>query len=137
MPCCVVQCGGKLSCCEVRSDGIITSSQSALNGIKCHAEDAEDEQRNAAAADPQSPTQSMLLSADAQAEQQLHSNGNMSPQQLQEAQEQHEEAHMQATKRHMFCDGALGKVTLVSCAQIANAFCNVPASMHDPVASLL
>ncbi|KAL3144125.1 hypothetical protein ABBQ32_003915 [Trebouxia sp. C0010 RCD-2024] len=99
-------CLGKLSMCEVLPDGVVRCSRTALNSIKCHA---EDRQRAQADADPQSPTQSMLLSADAQAEQQLQCNGNMSPQQQLEVQEQYRKADMQSMRRHMFCCTDLAK----------------------------
>lgn len=127
MSCCVMQCLFKLSSCEILPDGIVRCSRTALNAIKCHA---DDEQRAQAAADPQSPTQSMLLSADAQAEQQLQSNGNMSPQQQLEVQEQHLEADMQSIRKHMFCFTDLAKVDIHLIRMVSTGFLHqhMPAS---------
>lgn len=132
-----MQCLGKLSMCEVLPDGVVRCSRTALNSIKCHA---EDRQRAQADADPQSPTQSMLLSADAQAEQQLQCNGNMSPQQQLEVQEQYRKADMQSMRRHMFCCTDLAKVdTQEVIRMVSTGFLreHMPASMHDCLASLL
>lgn len=99
-----MQLMNKPATCEVLPDGVIRCSHAALNDMICGA---EEEQRAQAAADPHSPTQSMLLQADPQ----LHPNGHVSPQQRQEAQEQQQEAQEQHYQQHMLHYSALHKVT--------------------------
>lgn len=73
----------------------------------------ESETRSQAAADPQSPERSSV-SQNGQAEA-MQDIKHMSPKQLQEAVDQHEEDTEQAQKQHLFCGAASVKVHRPDC----------------------
>ena len=103
MQCCLVQMN-KGSSCEILPDAV-RCSHLALNTIKCHLETT---QRGEEAAEPHSPVRSSV-SQNGQADQ-LQSLEHLSPKQLQEAYDQHDEQQKQHQERHMLCGSACVKV---------------------------
>lgn len=94
----------KTPSCEILPD-TVRFSHVSLNAIKCRMETG---QRGEEAAEPQSPVRSSM-SQNGQADQ-LQSFEHLSPKQLQEAYDQHDEEQRQFQDRHVLCGSASIKV---------------------------